>query len=251
AKAALVGSHASDPDQEKMTISAGYAAIHGLAEGATETTRREWDARVHPEDRARLQEDRARTIRDRRGVSNLDYRIVRASGEVRWIEARGIISYDSNEQPRRVIGINIDVTERKQTEALLKEGETRLSDALTAGHVVAFEWDAATGRSQRSDNAQRIMGILEGGRSLRQVHRDDRSNFKTLVRGLAPGNPSYALTFRFVRADNHQVWLEETAKAEFDARGRMLRIKGLTRDITPHKQAEQGLAERNAQLARA
>jgi PAS domain S-box-containing protein len=249
AKAALVGSHADDPGQEKMTISEGYAAIHGLPEGTTETTRREWQARVHPEDRPRLKEHRARTFRDKRDVYNVDYRIVRASGEVRWIEARGIISYDSNRHPRRVIGINIDVTDRKKTEALLKESETRLSDALAAGRVVAFEWNAATGRSQRSDNVQRIMGMVDGGRFLSQVHPDDRSNFKTLVRGLAPWNPSYALTFRFVRADNQQVWLEETAKGEFDSTGRLLRIKGLTRDITLHKQAEQALAERNAQLA--
>ena len=249
AKAALVGSHADDFGQERMTISESYAAIHGLPEGTTETTRREWRARVHPEDRARLEEHRARTLREKRNVYNVDYRIVRTSGDVRWIEARGIVSYDSNGQPCRVIGINIDVTDRKQTEALLKESETRLLDALAAGHVVAFEWDAAAGRSQRSENAQRILGLVDGGSFLKQVHPDDRSNFKMIVRGLAPGNPSYALIFRFIRADNHQIWLEETAKAEFNSTGRLLRIKGLTRDITLHKQAEQALAERNAQLA--
>jgi PAS domain S-box-containing protein len=46
------------------------------------------------------------------------------------------------------------------------------------------------------------------------------------------------LAFRFVRTDGAQVWLEETAKGEFDASGRLLRIKGLTRDITERKQAE-------------
>jgi PAS domain S-box-containing protein len=249
AKAALVSSHAYDADLERMTVSEGYAAIHGLPEGTTESTRREWRARVHPQDLPRLEENRAQCFRDKRDVYNVDYRIIRASGEVRWIEARGIISYDSNGQPRRIIGINIDVTDRKQTEALLKESEARLSDALAAGRVVAFEWDSATGRSQRSDNAERILGMVDGGRFLRQVHADDRSNFKTLIRGLAPGNPSYALTFRFGRADNQQIWLQETAKAEFDSTGSLLRIKGLTRDITLRKQAEQALAERDAQLA--
>ena len=58
AKAALVGSHADDPGQERMTISEGYAAIHGLPEGTTETTRRKWRARVHPDDLVRLEETR-------------------------------------------------------------------------------------------------------------------------------------------------------------------------------------------------
>jgi PAS domain S-box-containing protein len=82
------------------------------------------------------------------------------------------------------------------------------------------------------------------------VHAEDRGNFKAHIRGLSPGNPSYALAFRFVRSDGRQVWLEETARGEFDdATGKLLRIKGLTRDITNHKRAELALAERNAQLA--
>jgi PAS domain S-box-containing protein len=247
-QAALVGSHSDDPGLGRMTISDGYGAIHGLPEGTTETTRGEWRARVHPEDLARVEENRTRNFRDKRDVYNLDYRIVRASGEVRWIEARGIVSYDADGQPRRVIGINIDVTERKQAESLLKESKTRLSDALAAGQVVAFEWDATTGQSRRSDNADRIMGLVGDGRILKQVHPDDRGNFKICIRGLSPSNPSYALTFRFVRPDGGQIWLEETARGEFDGKGRLSRIHGLTRDITERKRVELALAERNAQL---
>jgi PAS domain S-box-containing protein len=237
-EAALVGSYAYESDLERMTVSEGYAAMHGLPEGTTETTRSEWCTRVHPDDLERLEGFRARTFGDKRHIYNIEYRIVRASGEVRWIESRSIISYDDNERPRRVIGINIDVTQRKQTEALLKESEIRLSDALAAGHVVAFEWDAATGRSRRSNNADRIMGLVDGSRFLWQLHADDRSKLTSLIRRLSPDNPSYALTFRFVRADGHQVWLEETAKGAFDGMGRLLRIKGLTRDITERKELE-------------
>jgi two-component sensor histidine kinase len=56
--------------------------------------------------------------------------------------------------------------------------------------------------------------------------------------GLSPENPSYALAFRFVRGDGGHVWLEETARGEFDSTGRLMRIKGLTRDITERKQLE-------------
>jgi PAS domain S-box-containing protein len=171
-----------------MTVSEGYAAMHGLPEGTTETTRSEWHVRVHPDDLERIEGFRSRTFVDKRHIFNVEYRIVRASGEVRWIESRSIVSYDDNERPRRVIGINIDVTQRKQTEALLKESETRLSDALAAGHVVAFEWDAATGRSRRSDNADRIMGLVDGGGFLPQVHADDRGKLTSLIRGLSPAN---------------------------------------------------------------
>jgi len=73
---------------------------------------------------------------------------------------------------------------------------------------------------------------------LQQVHLEDRENFRAHMRGLSPDNPSYALTFRFVRPDGRQAWLEETAKGEFDSAGRLLRINGLTRDITQRKELE-------------
>ena len=152
-------------------------------------------------------------------------------------------------------------TERRRTEAALKlallteeETGTRLADAMTAGQVMAFEWDSITGISRRDDGAH-ILGLEQGSMAnvarsnfLEHVHPDDRANLKAQIRGLRPDNPSYALGFRFRRPDGREVWLEETARGEFDASGRLLRIKGLTRDITERKRAEDQLAEREAQL---
>ena len=110
---------------------------------------------------------------------------------------------------------------------------------------MAFEWDAVTGQSLRSENAADILGFEQEADSsprskfLSHVHSDDRASVKKRIRELSPGNPSYALSFRYVGADGRQVWLEETAKGEFDAKGKLLRIKGLTRDITARKRAEE------------
>src|SRR5262249_6948462 len=59
-KAGLVGSFVYEADLERMKVSEGYAAMHGLPEGTTETTRSEWHTRVHPDDIARLEELRTR-----------------------------------------------------------------------------------------------------------------------------------------------------------------------------------------------
>jgi PAS domain S-box-containing protein len=93
------------------------------------------------------------------------------------------------------------------------------------------------------------VGLLGDGHFINQVHPDDRQSLRTCIGGLSPSNPSYALAFRFVRSDGRQFWLEETARGEFDCKGRLLRNKGLTRDITEREVAEQILAERNAQLS--
>ena len=52
-KAGRVGSYAYSIDSDVMQVSAGYAALHGLPEGTTETTRSEWRTRAHPEDLVR------------------------------------------------------------------------------------------------------------------------------------------------------------------------------------------------------
>src|SRR5262245_50623673 len=49
-RAALVGSYTYNVSKGAMLVSEGYAAIHGLPEGTTETSYSEWRARVHPED---------------------------------------------------------------------------------------------------------------------------------------------------------------------------------------------------------
>jgi PAS domain S-box-containing protein len=133
--------------------------------------------------------------------------------------------------------------ERRQHGAALEESEMRLQEALTAGAVTAFEWNPRNGLSQRSKNAVQILGLgpqetFTAAQFLARVHPDDRARFKAIIDGVRVDSPSYSVTFRFIRPDGQEVWLEETSKAEFDTTGRFLRLKGLTRDITRRKQAE-------------
>src|SRR4029077_6532671 len=67
----------------------------------------------------------------------------------------------------------------------------------------------------------------------------DRASFKTLIHKVSVDSPSYSVTFRFIRPNGREVWLEENSKAEFDTTGRFVRLKGLTRDITRRKLAEE------------
>jgi len=134
--------------------------------------------------------------------------------------------------------------ERRQHEVALMESETRLQEALTAGAVTAFEWDVRTGMSLRSANALQILGFdpqvaTTGAGFLARVHVDDRARYKSIVRSVRPDRSSYAVTFRFIRPDGREAWLEEAAKADFDAEGRLIRLKGLTLDITERKRAEE------------
>ena len=252
---ALVGTFTFDVHAERMQVSPGYVAIHGLPGGTEDISRDYWRAGVHPADLPGVEAGIKQALAARRREYYCEYRIVRAGGVIRWIDSRCLISYD-RDGAARIVGANVDVTLRKRTEAALEAHKASLADALAAGRVMAFDWNAVTGRSCRSDNAALILGIEDNQGSnsthnafLRQVHPDDRGNVKAKIRQLSPDNPSYALTFRFYDPNGEQVWLEERGKGEFGTTGRLLRVKGLTRNITERKQAELALEERNIQVA--
>ena len=142
--------------------------------------------------------------------------------------------------------ITREISERKEADIALKESEVRLQQALAGGQVVAFTWDLRRGQSQRSENVVQILGLepqvanqRHPSDFLKHVHPEDRHYFITQIKGLCPERPSYSSSFRFIRPDGREMWLEETGTAEFDATGRHLRIKGLTRDSTERKRSEE------------
>jgi two-component sensor histidine kinase len=63
------------------------------------------------------------------------------------------------------------------------------------------------------------------------------------MKGVSPDSPGYSASFRFVGPEGRESWLEETAKAEFDASGRYVLLKGLTRDISERKRSDERLRQ--------
>ena len=113
---------------------------------------------VHPEDVGRLEAAIEHAMATGEKFSQ-DCRLVQRDGSVRWVIARGQCFYDSKGAPLRFPGAVVDISECRQAEFALKESEARLQQALTAGQVMAFEWDPRTGLSQRSENTLQILGI--------------------------------------------------------------------------------------------
>jgi two-component sensor histidine kinase len=73
---------------------------------------------------------------------------------------------------------------------------------------------------------------------MERINPDDRACYMALLSGLRRDSPSYSATYRFTRPDGREIWLEDTAKAEFDDAGSLARLSGLRVDITARKQAE-------------
>jgi len=124
-----------------------------------------------------------------------------------------------------------------------RQAEARLQEALAAGAVMAFECNPGRGPVQRSQNAAQILGlnpqqIFTATQFAERIHPADRARVEAHRHRVRAGGLADTVAFRFIRPDEREVWLEETARAEFDTTGRLIRIKGLTRDITRRKRNE-------------
>ena len=170
AKAALVGSHAYDVNADSMQVDEGYAALHGLPEGTRETTRSEWRLRAHPEDVHRVNAARMQALLEQQGEHGIEYRIIRSNGEVRWIESRSFMSYSADGHPKRVVGVNIDITERKRAEeqlrVLVAELDHRVKNTLATVSAVVSR------TQETNDGAGDFVASLRGRiRSMAATHQ--------------------------------------------------------------------------------
>ena len=168
-KAALVGSFAFDVGTDKIQISEGYAAIHGFPDGTTEIKRSDWRAGVLTEDLVRVEELRSRAFRHRWEEYSAEYRIVRSGGEVRWIESRYFVSYSNDGHPHRVVGVNIDVTERKRAEERLQAMNAELDHRVK--NVLATASAIAAQTLNASSSMEHFVSAFDGRlRSMAQTH---------------------------------------------------------------------------------
>jgi len=119
-------------------------AIHGLAPGTFAGTFADYQKDIHPEDREQILRAIARTL-EQGSDHRVEYRIVRPDGSARWVEGRGKLIRDRSGAALRMIGVCIDVTERKRNEEqqklLLDELNHRVRNMLAivqsiAGHTL-------------------------------------------------------------------------------------------------------------------
>jgi diguanylate cyclase (GGDEF)-like protein/PAS domain S-box-containing protein len=98
-------------------VSPAYESIWGRTCESLYLNPASWLEAIHPEDRDQALKQFAET---QKSDFNLEFRIVRVDGEVRWVNARGAPILDDAGQPYRTAGVISDITERKQAEIKIR-----------------------------------------------------------------------------------------------------------------------------------
>jgi PAS domain S-box-containing protein len=211
---------------------------------------------LHPDDRGWVLEAIKNAMESKKPYT-AEFRILRQDGTVRWLAARGKFYYSPEGEPERMLGMSVDITDRKLAERDLRDSEERLRLAAQAGKMYAFDWDVATDVIMRSEESARIFGSIgmPAGTTKQQllarVHPEDHAAFITSNTERTPESPDNQLTYRLLRPDGSVLWIERTGHAIFDQRGKMVRMIGMVADISERKRAEEGLRQKEIELSEA
>src|SRR5271157_2839266 len=134
----------------------------------------------------------------------------------------------------------------------LKQAEQGRSLALAAGQMGSWDWDLVSKQWRWDEGQRRIFGVdpinfqitVENIRAL--IHPDDWISLVEIARGMSRGARTQQTEFRVVRPNGEVRWCIGTAAASVDDAGNVVRINGVTIDITDRKEAD----ERQILLAR-
>jgi len=116
AEAAQFGAHEYDVVHDSALRSPQFLKILGADEGDTTATFEAGLDFVHPDDRDSTRQRKQQILTGAGGQYQLEYRIRRRDGQVRWVMDRGQVIRDGAGKPLRVIGVVLDITETKEAE---------------------------------------------------------------------------------------------------------------------------------------
>ena len=127
----------------------------------------------------------------------------------------------------------------------LVESEQRRSMAIAAGKMGSWDWNWVDGDWMWDDGQYRIFGVdpasfeVTSANIQALLHPDDVEALRKIVTDFTKGARSYEAEFRINRPDGEQRWCVGTAAATTDRSGRVVRLSGVTVDITERKRAEE------------
>lgn len=240
--AGRLGSWQWYPRENQFSLSDELLEIFGMQPGQFDGTFESALQVIHPADREFAASQLTAMLQGTSNEFRFDWRIVRDdNGKVCWTETRGVLTRDDEGVPLSLTGITSDVTDRKKADLALIESNQRMSMALKAGGMAAWEW------SEDKSVWEPAMFALLGIEPIQNptlnlffqyVYAEDIPSIREAWKQAANGQDDYDTEFRIVRSNGEVRWLAGVGTVICDDDGKVVRMHGLNWDITDEKQSE-------------
>jgi two-component system CheB/CheR fusion protein len=206
-----------------------------------------WKKHLLPEDRARVDSLLGRLLASSAIEFRSEFRICCVDRRIRWLESVARITRDEDGRPLRMMGVNFEVTERKEADAALRSSEERLRLIVeNAREYAIFSLDLERRITSWNRGAQTILGytqeeaigqpgdiiFVEEDRAAGAPEEEAR---KALAEGRAADERWH------VRKDGSRFWGSGVMMAMHNAQGEAIGLVKIFRDQTAEREANEAL----------
>ena len=179
------------------------------------------------------------------GLQEIDH--IEPDGRATTWLATSLPLRDDGGAVKYVVGVSLDITQRKQAERALAASERNYRQLIETQTELVTRFRPDTAMTFVNPAYCRYHGrpfeALLGTRWIEQVYPDDRPAIEQFVASLTPESPSGSCEHRVVLAGGEVRWQQWSDTARFDGDGRPVEYQSVGRDITARKLAEQKLGE--------
>ena len=208
--------------------------------------------RIHRDDLVRFEAERDKAVRNHESFV-LEFRIIRLSGEIRWVSASGRAYYDRTGQPIRVLGTIRDVTDRYRADANLRQSEARFRNIFEHAAMGIAITDLE-GRFQQCNPAYcTLLGYsreeLHHMYKIDLIHPEDRAaNLRQIRRLKERQIPFFEIEDRYIRKDGGVAWVRKFISVLPDSTGKPAYLMALVTDVTDRRRVEEALQRNQEEL---
>jgi PAS domain S-box-containing protein len=246
------------PQEHSVYVSPAFERVWGRRADELYADSRLWAAAIHPDDRPQVVEAFGRWIDDPVAHGyDVEYRIVRPDGSVRWIHDSGQVPQTQARRLGRRTGIAEDISDRRfALEALRAEQERLSAVAAVAPGVLHTFRRGPDGRSSFPHGGERLAQlyglpaeVIDADASVlaTRIHPDDVEPLEASIAASASDLRPWHVEFRIRHSDGSERWIEVHAAPVGAPDGATL-WHGTATDTTARKSAERALLESQRRL---